>query len=347
MALETKCIHAARFFHADLEDDTQSEAIEERDIFADEFDVKSTTSVRTPDRRRTSVSTKMLACVEAEGALELALDAVDQALQSRARGNPSLDFRTEIAALKKALGRAEKLFSNKEVTSSFFSADHVKEVRRTIAEARSKLTTLNSGDMKSLKRLNPTQVDPEPRIAETSKFNFSQSFPEFEDGLTCCSDFLVFECLVRRAPTQLMCRIMLVGADLDDYQKNNADREAIEERDIFADEFDVKSTTSVRTPDRRRTSVSTKMLACVEAEGALELALDAVDQALQSRARGNPSLDFRTEIAALKKALGRAEKLFSNKEVTSSFFSADHVKEVQTMVTEARRKLQYIETEHS
>ena len=130
------------FHYADLDDGTKGEAMELRDTFADDFGVNST-NARIPERRRTSVSTKMLACVEAEGALELALDDVDQALRSRAKGNPSLDFRTEIAALKKALARAETLFSNKQLTSSFFSADHVKEVCRTIAQARSKLAKLS------------------------------------------------------------------------------------------------------------------------------------------------------------------------------------------------------------
>ena len=120
----------------------------------------------------------------------------------------------------------------------------------------------------------------------------------------------------------------------------------MELRDTFADDFGVNST-NARIPERRRTSVSTKMLACVEAEGALELALDDVDQALRSRAKGNPSLDFRTEIAALKKALARAETLFSNKQLTSSFFSADHVKEVQAMTAKARQKLNDINSDES
>ena len=154
------------YVDADIDEDgtandaTEAEDAFDEDDFDNDFDMKET-SARTPDRRRTSVSTKMLACVEAESALEQAVMAADLALEKRSKGNTSVDFTAEIADLESALARALPLFDNDQVTSKFFSADHVVEIHKTIDRARNNLRQLNGGD---IVRHSVMKTDPEPGI---------------------------------------------------------------------------------------------------------------------------------------------------------------------------------------
>merc|ERR1712037_643076 len=97
-------------FEDDIDEDgtandaTEAEDAFDEDDFDNDFDMKET-SARTPDGRRTSVSTKMLACVEAESALEQAVMAADLALARCKKGNTSVDFTAEIADIKSAIAR--------------------------------------------------------------------------------------------------------------------------------------------------------------------------------------------------------------------------------------------------
>ena len=127
-------------------DDNHDEAAEAEDTFPDDdFDSK-VASVRTPDRRRTSVSTKMLACVEAEAALDQALMAADLALARLKKENSPVDFSVEITELETAIARAETLFDNGEVIEKFFSGTHVKDVKLVLARARRRLRDMENGD---------------------------------------------------------------------------------------------------------------------------------------------------------------------------------------------------------
>ena len=104
------------------------------------------TSARAAEPRRSSLSTEMLVCVEAEGALDQAIMAADLALERRTKGSSSADFRAEISGLESAIARMETLFGNKKVIGTFFSDSHVKEVQLVVARARRRLNDLETGD---------------------------------------------------------------------------------------------------------------------------------------------------------------------------------------------------------
>ena len=187
-------------------DDNHDEAAEAEDTFPDDdFDSK-VASVRTPDRRRTSVSTKMLACVEAEAALDQALMAADLALARLKKENSPVDFSVEIAELETAITRAETVFGHKETSIAFFSADHITAVHQTIDHARNKLTELSDGPTKtqSAKPLIPMEADSTPEMISmsapttipSSPTSLPRQFPEFEDGLSFSHVLIAVCCII-------------------------------------------------------------------------------------------------------------------------------------------------------
>ena len=88
----------------------------------------------------------MLACVEAEAALDQALMAADLALARLKKENSPVDFSVEITELETAIARAETLFDNGEVIEKFFSGTHVKDVKLVLARARRRLRDMENGD---------------------------------------------------------------------------------------------------------------------------------------------------------------------------------------------------------
>ena len=144
--------------------------------------------------------------------------------------------------------------------------------------------------------------------------------------------------------SQITCLFSIFDSDFDDDQDEDTADGETEGGDTFAaDNFDIK-VTSARAGEPRRSSLSTEMLVCVEAEGALDQAIMAADLALANAKKGSSSADFRAEISGLKSAIARMETIFGKGKVIGTFFSDSHVKEVQLMVARARRRLNDLET---
>merc|ERR1712032_917361 len=127
-----------------------------------------------------------------------------------------------------------------------------------------------------------------------STSNQSRPFPEFEDDFDAGPEPKV---MAPTASTSNQPRAFPeFEDDFDDDQNEDTADEETEGGDTFAaDNFGMK-VTSARAAEPRRSSLSTEMLVCVEAEGALDQAIMAADLALERRTKGSSSADFRAEI---------------------------------------------------